>query len=802
MAGLETNIFPINNLSQLSSQYQLHRVKGLSPDHSDYYADRQNLQKRLSYRLQNPVLVIESEGLPYLVVRSDMQYELPPRFTIARGKAVTFEPRHDPVMVDYTKRSPVNDAICIRFLQFAVQGEIRQHKDLWQTQSGHPFFKKFASPAGNNRERFSGFVVRPLVTHEGGIGLCVDVTSTTLSSHPLPTHIKMDQAHKWRGQRCIYRYGNQWFEIQIDSLSDLGYSEHLVPTDDDKFLSLQEFITQNVEEPLPPELAQLSPDASVIVYYNNRDEERAAPTPLCYPIYGTDDEETGRHHAGTILQPHVRREQILEVVQQYLGNLKMGRNSIEVSRTPLAVPQEMRMFTVPDLRFGNDKVLSVRQSEGALATTLDMLGKKRQELLMSQEAGFFVSKPLDQQYLIMPTSVYRSWGKKFADDVKREVVRQYPTGEYNPQVLHYDDSGKKTFVEQGRKIRKFIQSRKLKPGFAVIMIHTVEDQKLREEDQLAALVIRELRKQDIYSAVIHSNTGQESYEFFTDNSGNSRYQWSSDQYKRGKLSGYMRNVVLNKILLTNWRWPFILDTPLHADITIGIDVKNHTAGLVVVGKRGGNIRPLLRPSKQKEKLLDGQARAYLLEILKEEIGALTGCDTIRHIVIHRDGMIFDTEVKGIKAAINELKQEGLLPKDVKLTLLEIAKSSMANVRLFDVTKGLNRSDFVVNPQVGEHYSIGGTDAYLCSTGRAFERRGKQKGTSNPLHICYVEGELEFEKCLEDIYALTTLAWTRPEDCSRFPITIKLNDRFLRDEAAEYDVNELEFSYEKEEIVNE
>ena len=51
------------------------------------------------------------------------------------------------------------------------------------------------------------------------------------------------------------------------------------------------------------------------------------------------------------------------------------------------------------------------------------------------------------------------------------------------------------------------------------------------------------------------------------------------------------------------------------------------------------------------------------------------------------------------------------------------------------------------------------------------------------------GEFPFESALEDLFCLT-LPWTRPQDCTRYPITLKLNDRFLRAEAGEYDSDSL------------
>lgn len=119
--------------------------------------------------------------------------------------------------------------------------------------------------------------------------------------------------------------------------------------------------------------------------------------------------------------------------------------------------------------------------------------------------------------------------------------------------------------------------------------------------------------------------------------------------------------------------------------------------------------------------------------------------------------------------------------------MEIAKTSPAPLRLFDIIEK-NGRPWIQNPQIGSVYIASETDGYLCATGRAFYR----PGTVRPLHVRRVEGPLSLEKCLEDVYYLTALAWTRPEDCTRYPITSKLNDRFLSEEATQYDVDALDF----------
>jgi hypothetical protein len=57
--------------------------------------------------------------------------------------------------------------------------------------------------------------------------------------------------------------------------------------------------------------------------------------------------------------------------------------------------------------------------------------------------------------------------------------------------------------------------------------------------------------------------------------------------------------------------------------------------------------------------------------------------------------------------------------------------------------------------------------------------------------------MPFEKLLEDVYAFTCLALTRPEDCSREPFSIKLADIRLREHAGGYDEDALAYDDETE-----
>jgi hypothetical protein len=156
-------------------------------------------------------------------------------------------------------------------------------------------------------------------------------------------------------------------------------------------------------------------------------------------------------------------------------------------------------------------------------------------------------------------------------------------GGYCPTVIPWNDHGKKSFVRRARAVLEAIAAFGVQPGYGVVMLHRTDDRAHREEDQLAAAVVRELfEHHQLRIGVIHCDTVRECYQEVVQSDGQRQYR--PDPTQRGRLSGYLRNVALNKILLINRKWPIILADRLHADITIGIDVKNNTCGLLVVGR--------------------------------------------------------------------------------------------------------------------------------------------------------------------------------------------------------------------------
>lgn len=775
MNSIETNIFPILNLKELSAAYRAYRIRGLHSDHPEYFQNRQAIARQLSYSLRTPALVLDIANHPTLIVRNDAASPASP-MQLVRG-SVYFDDLNEIRDVDFLSDDPEQRQIAIRFLQFMLQAPLSANRLLWQPGAGKPFYEKQGESDGGGISRYTGFAARVTSMPNGGLGLCVDVASKFASSHPLSNDLTRHQFRPYKGRSVIYRYGHKWYEVRLNAISDLSLREYHIPQAN---LSLLDFILQEVEKPAPPEIVLLGPTSSVVLYKTNTGDLRGAPAVLCYPVLDSLQVPT---FAGKrkLLAPHERRRMSQAFVTRYLQRLRFGGVQLQIASMPLST--EQKLFSVPDLQFGNNYILSTTSKPSTQHVSLDSLGRARAALLRDTKAGFYTTGSFGQQMFVMPQSIADTSGNQFLADLRAAVDELYPSGGgYKPELVVYNDRVGRNFIEQGKAILQAIESDAVRSAYAVVMLHDTRPSRLRQHDQLAALVSRKLAGMDIVASVIHTEVVSEAYRAEVTSSG-SRYFVRQD--KKARLSGYLRNVALNKILLTNERWPFVLASPLYADLTIGIDVKHNTAGLTLVSNRGQLIRTKLSTSSQKEKLLSQQVRKLLFEIVKAESEATFS--SFSSIVIHRDGILFDSEHRGFLDAVDELRNNGTLASDSKHAFLEISKSAASPLRLYDVTAN-NGRDWVENPQVGTHYLLDEANAFLCATGRAFFHQG----TVKPLHIRYIDGNFPFAQCVSDVYSLTCLAWAKPDDCMRDPITVKLTDRRLGEDASPFDEDAFEF----------
>jgi len=788
MSNIETSVFEITNLKELSCDYRLYKVKGLHAESEEFDKNVQLLIDAASSVTSSPCIKIVRDN-SILIAQPTKYKEVPKSIQLVRTNVV-IEKQENHLHLAFDKLTDETRHLGIRFLQFVLQEGVLSNGDMWRPGAGTPFFSKTPDAEfqrlSQDIDLYRGFACRIVALPSNRLGLSVDTRTKYVSRKPLPAKISRDDFRKnYNGAHIIYEYGKVWYEQILCELDDLNASERIIEKEINGVinkLSLYNLVARQYEGVTKTALfAGLTKDCAVVTYRTKQGSHKHMPAVLCRLTHDTQAVRDG--HRFSILPPHKKREMLLYIAKNYLGDISFNGTKVIFSRDMVNV-QDQRLKS-PTLLFGNKRTLKLDD-----LPRVEDFGRMKENLVSSEEAGFYFKKLFDKQYIILPSSVNDTFSQRFTADLKETVNNMYrPDKPYAPEILVYDDSGRYSYTEIGKRIMEAVRGRNPSAGYAVAMIPRMQSPRINREDELANYIMVKLRESGVNASVIHSDTPRSCMAQKHTN-GNVVWDVSHDSKLRSRYKGYIRNVALNKVLLLNDMWPFILKTPLTADVVVGIDVKEYSAGFTFVTKMADRVRFNVHRSKCKEQLNRLQVKKFVKEFISMHT-AITG-RPIENILIHRDGMLYPQEMIGIKDAINELKKESKITSGGGGTFLEIRKSSRSPIRMFDIVH--NRSvqkEIVRNPFNGT-YCVFDNDAYIVTTGYPF-RHG---GTSNPLHIIWKGGNMPFEAALQDTFSLTHLTWTKIDDCSRVPLTIKFGDIRLRETSGEFDNDAYEMGYDK------
>lgn len=800
MNNYETNFFQIKNCDKLTASYRLFEIIGLSNQLSNYDSHIQTIIRKLSYRLSHPVTVIskavDGESKDFLVIKDEKEVidRVSDVFESKAGLEIYFRKTDEVFYLNFSNYDESTREICRRFLQFSLNNEISKNSGLWSPGAGKPFFSKNPLKVIDGIAIFRGFIARIIEMPMGGWGIEIALTRKYVSEKPLPFYLTRNEFERlsMKGDvrsHFIYHYGSKWYETRLDEFSDLDASQYKFrrQIDNEKVSVIQDLHEQYKSKEMPPEITNLPDNVSLLVYRNNKDEERRIPAALCYKVLDTD--EIKDLHKTSIIEPFFRRKEALIARKNYLKSIRFGNDFLNVSDSPLL--NKIDIFQYPDQAFANNKILSTRGTKGAIQTKVDFIGEKRKHLL--NDGGCYINSPFEPQYFFMPETIAKAYGKTFfIKDLKREVNKMHPSQKgWNPIIIEFDDRNFKKVHELANEIMRKIYANINMGGFAIIMLPDLALSK-RTHDELAAICVSkcaQLKPMPIEVAIMHTKHLQKCV----------KYNVEENEYKiikEGSYRAYVKGVALNKVLLNNKKYPFVLATPLHADLTIGIDVKKSIAGYVFVDKYAQNICPIRQKSKRPEQLSEEQVFAAFFKNISHL--AQNSEYPILKIVVHRDGRIFKSELNGIQRSIKCLVEKGVLPENVEITIAEIPKYSVISLRLFEIRNEYNilttQSDNnnVLNPKIGSWMILNQNEGFVATTGREF----KHEGSCKPLYVKKAFGTMKLGHILEDVFFLSTLSHTKPDDCSRNPITIKMADNLINDYGGGYD----EELYESEEIL--
>lgn len=609
----ETNIFPIENCHQLTAKYRLFLLIGISETDDEYESHIQYITKKLSYELSHPVTVIskrqDGKRQDYLVIKDDGKTaeKIPVEFDLKRGDSVFFKPTEQVLPLDFSTMDSEIRKICRRFLEFALRGSLSEVQALWSPGSGRPYFSKNTYKSNDGVDIYNGFTPKLVDLPNGGWGIALDVTKKYLASQPLPKYMDRHKFNRIKSKHFIYHFGATWYEVKFSDLSDLDASQHtFVRESDGKRLSVIQDLRERFNgRNMPPDLAGLPDDVTLVVYQNNKGEFRRIPSALCYQIL--DTEEIGKLHELSISAPFHRRRLIKVARRNYLNNIVFGDTLLVIAPAPTWYSADCIPY--PDQEFRNGRILSVKNTPGASQVSIGQIGERRKALLNDSSVGCYVNEPFEPQYFLMPESIATAFGcTVFLEDLKKAVNRMHPSKKgWNPEVLMYDDRNVRNIHGLAIEILAQIQKNIKMGGYAVIMLPKPTS---GDHDELAAICVSKCAEMNttIQVSIMHTDVLKKCIDF-----------QDSQGYvirKKGLYYGYVKGVALNKVLLNNERWPFILSDALTADLTIGIDVKKNVAGYIFIDKFGKHILPFRQRSKNRERLSEDKVFAAVVKNVK------------------------------------------------------------------------------------------------------------------------------------------------------------------------------------------
>ena len=450
MNCLEANIFPIANLKDLATRYRTYRLRGLNSASHDYFKNRDFIVRRLSSSLKAPVDIYEMGEEVFLVVPENAP-DLPNSLMMVRTP-VRLDPIPGVQILDYTNRNPETDRLCTRFINFMVQGPLYSKIALWQPHSGGPFYEKTPAEVNGVIGRYEGFTVRAVITDDGGIGLCVDITSCFVDQRPLSARISRQDFRKLKGRHAVYRFGHQWYDIALFERHDLKVNEYNFMADG-KLVSLAEYIETQSRKPNSAGARQAGPGrrgrrvSRPAQHGRARRTGRPVPPHLRYRIPRSAGQSPANHHAAA----HPAREDPGGMPAPSGIDQDRGRNHAAVADARGDSAQALP-----------DAGPSVRERRPAVRDGLEgRTFRFRVEFRTSTRrkpersiSGLFFPDPAS---IGSTCSCRRLWrtvgGQRFIADLTAAVDNLYPHGEYGPIPVVYNDVGiGRTFVDQARAI--------------------------------------------------------------------------------------------------------------------------------------------------------------------------------------------------------------------------------------------------------------------------------------------------------------------------------------------------------------
>jgi hypothetical protein len=752
------NSFRLDGLRDLDAGYRFINFSGLLPDDEDYEKKVRLLSNLLSSKLRLPVEPFRNGDGRHLAVAAPLeqlktlevpgQIPLNPEIAFLELDASFHE-------IGFQSRDGVAHKLAIKSVLWSIERALSSWTSGWWRYGGR-FVRRTPDESLSTDE----ILVMPafyfgVVAGSNGIPeLVIDPSVCYVERKSVFQKYGRNIPARIRGRRYLHCYGDDWYKIDAMGVSGPANKEMMVDPISGRPISIFDRAIARWGNQGLTRIANLVPDAPTIAYKTVGLESRRALSDLLYCLPGVESEDEGEEgspHQQSIFSAAVRGRRTEEIIAGISSELTLfGRRMQPANLLQPVRPSTMQTFPTPRLRFAGDQEVSI---------SLENAGRDRMDALRG--LGPAVGTAFhDQQLIVIPDTLPEAVRSDFKRRFSVQVHDLYGQP-YTPELLTYDDAKSRQLREKSRAIEKQLQTR---TGYALLVLPSQDARRQsRLHDYLKRKFWRTLQTQCASATRILG--------FYQRVDKNGEEKWVVRQGKEGKYRSYLQLLALGYLMVNRkWLWKLAEGTMKH-DVHVGIDVYKGVTVFTFIYGDADLITFHVSKATRPEKLSASHVKQILIENLGPDLTQL--CLKPRSIVFHRDGQIFDSEIRGINDAITYLQnpQMDVLPTDLRWAIVEIHKNSSTRPRVYR-----RAGQLFQNPAMGTAVRLGKNEVAVLTTGEPMLRRG----TARPLLVELIVGDLDVMEIAHDLYSLSHLTFTAPNSCLRLPFTIALADHILRE----------------------
>lgn len=753
------NSFKMEGLEKIKVGYKIIEVSNLNDD-DDCEKKIRQLSNLISGEVKMPTEPLRIKGELCLAVVGPIaelkDLQIQPRYTVTSEIAVT-SLQSTIFNLNFEKNGNRQEAkLAQKALSWAVKKTLQAK--WWKYKNRFISRKADESKSTNAIQVFPAFYLGFALGKNGKFEITIDPSICNIE--------RKSQFEKYgvfipniTGKRFLYRNGAEFYEIDALGLGKSTSQDIMPDPNTGEGISIQEHLKNRWKGRNLPWIENLDGNALTVSYKTKGEKSRKAHSQLLFELVGLDgtDEGDATPHSQSIMSDDYRGRTTERIIGELSDKLELFGVKLKPSLQMRKLSSgEIKTFDAPKLRFADDEELS---------TNLQTIGKDRFRTL--QQVGSADTSDFKSEQLLIfgesiPDKVRRDFKNRFCENISK-IYGKAPDfipiqiADKNCRVLreHYNAIETAIGKHYGYglmllpKLRKESENKKLHNHLKRNLWNQVQTQCASIENILS-----------FYRCRTNKNGGK---EWFVNEDTASLY----NSYLKYLALGYLE--VNQKVL---WR---LAEGTLRNDVHIGLDVYQNLAVFTFIYGDADLITFDICKVKRGEKLSSAEIREIVSKNLQRD---LPQTDLIpSRLAFHRDGKVFDTEIRGLLQSFNDLKS--LLAEDFCYGIVEIRKSNMNHPRLYQKNRGRFE-----NPNMGDFFELNAFEGVLATTGKPLLRRG----TAQPLTIEVVEGEIKLEDLAHDIYALSHLSYASPGSAMSLPFTIKLADNILKERTPGVEVN--------------